>query len=250
MPLFASHDLVRLHYKTVGSGPPLVLQTGGAGDGSMWRDAGYVDSLASARQCLLFDHRGHGRSDQPTLAQAHTIQHYAADVVALLDHAGLERAAFWGYSQGGEIGLAVAALHPDRLTALIMTGVISDPDRSAKAAKDAAGVKAIRERGWDAAAFSSTPAWFQHQVRQTNPEMLALWLDAYGDWNPWTRLRQIATPILMFVGEFEDPEDWNSRAARLAPDARVVRLAGLDHLGAYIRSDLILPTAMEFLART
>ncbi len=91
------------------------------------------------------------------------------------------------------------------------------------------------------------PAWFQRQVQATNPEMLALWFEAYADWNPWDRLSQMAIPILMFVGELEDPEHWNSRAAELAPNARLVRLAGLDHLGAYIRSDLVVPVAKEFL---
>lgn len=67
---------------------------------------------------------------------------YVTDVVALLDHAGIERAAFRGYSQGAEIGLAVAALNPERLTSLITTGVISNPDRRANTAEDADAIKA------------------------------------------------------------------------------------------------------------
>jgi len=74
----------------------------------MWRDAGYVDALSSVRRCVLLDHRGHGRSEQPPLAQAHTMERYAADVVDVLDDLAIERTAFWGYSQGGEIGLALA----------------------------------------------------------------------------------------------------------------------------------------------
>ena len=253
MPLFVSSDEVELYYESIGKGPPLVLQTGGAGDGSMWRDAGYVEDLCSAFQCILFDHRGHGRSGQPALAQAHTVSRYAADVVEMLDHAGIDRSAFWGYSQGGEIGLAVAALYPDRMSALITTGVISNPDRRANAAEDAQAVSDIRERGWDgllgSGAVDSMPPWFQRQVQATNPEMVALWLEAYGNWDPWVRLPQLTTPILMFVGELEDPEDWNSRSAKLALDARVVRLAGLDHLAAFIHSDLVLPAAKEFLSR-
>jgi pimeloyl-ACP methyl ester carboxylesterase len=245
-------DGVRLFYETTGSGPPLVLQTGGAGDGSMWRDACYVDALSSAHRCVLLDHRGHGRSDQPPLVQAHTIDRYAADVIDVLDDAGIERTAFWGYSQGGEIGLALAALYPARIAALITTGVISNPNRTANAAEDAEGISAIRRGGWagflDPDALSSMPEWFRRQAEATNPEMLALWLEAYAGWNPWERLPQIAIPILMFVGELEDPEQWNSRAAELAQNARVVRLAGLDHLGAYIRADLVVPVAKEFLA--
>ena len=253
MPFFVSSDEVKLYYETIGKGPALVLQTGGAGDGSMWRDAGYVEDLSSAFQCVLFDHRGHGRSDQPSLAQAHTMPRYAADVVEMLDHARIERSAFWGYSQGGEIGLAIAALYPERITALITTGVISNPDRRANAAEDAETIGGIREHGWDGllgtGTVSSMPTWFQRQVQTTNPEMVALWLEAYGDWDPWALLPQIVTPILMFVGQLEDPEEWNSRAAKLAPNARVVRMTGLDHLEAYIRSDLVLPVAKEFLSR-
>jgi pimeloyl-ACP methyl ester carboxylesterase len=251
MPFVVASDGVRLHYEVVGSGPPLILQTGGAGDGTMWQDAGYVEALSSRRRCLLLDHRGHGRSDQPPLVASHTIECYAADVITLLDHEGIHRAAFWGYSQGAEVGLAVAALHAERLTALITTGVIGNPDRAADAANIQDAIDGMRQRGWDAIvepdALVGVPAWFQRQVQATNPQMLSLWFQAYEGWNPWALLPQIATPTLMFVGELEDPEDWNSRAARLAADARVIRLAGLDHLQAFARSDLVLEAGLEFL---
>jgi pimeloyl-ACP methyl ester carboxylesterase len=254
MPFFVTADGVRLFYETVGDGPPLVLQTGGAGNGTMWRDAGYVEALSSVRRCVLFDHRGHGRSDQPPLPESHSMQIYAGDIVALLDHAGIKRTAFWGYSQGGEIGLAFAAIYPDRLTALITTGVISNPDRRADATENRQAIEGINQRGWDAivepAELAAAPDWLQRQVQTTNPHMVRLWFEAYESWNPWTRLPEIATPILMFVGELEDPENWTSRAAQLAPNARALRLPGLDHLGAYIRSDLVLAAALEFLSTT
>jgi hypothetical protein len=53
----------------------------------------------------------------------------------------------------------------------------------------------------------------------------------------------------MFVGELEDPEHLNDRAAEQMRNARVMRLEGLDHLDAFIRSDLVLPQAMAFLAQ-
>lgn len=55
MPFFVSSDEVKLYYETIGKGPPLVLQTGGAGDGSMWRDAGYVEDLSSDRGISLLE---------------------------------------------------------------------------------------------------------------------------------------------------------------------------------------------------
>lgn len=252
MPFVSTTDGTRLHYETVGSGPTLVLQTGGAGDGTMWRDAGYVEPLSAHFRCVLLDHRGHGQSGRPAGRAAHSMQRYAADLVELLDHLGVQRAAFWGYSQGWMVGLAVAALHPERLTGLLATGAIETPDRALNAAENLEGARALRTRGWEPLTYQSEPSeipgWLQHHFDSTDPEMVALWLEGEGDWDLWSHLPSIAVPVLMFVGDLEDPEHLNDRAADLMRDARVLRLDGLDHLGAFVRSDLVIPAAIEFLA--
>ena len=93
------HDGLRLAYDVVGEGLPVILHTGAGGDSRMWRDAGYVDALDDY-MVVLFDHRGHGASDTPADARGYLPEHHAADVVALADHLGLDRFAFWGYSAG------------------------------------------------------------------------------------------------------------------------------------------------------
>ncbi len=98
MAVFEHHG-VRLFYEIVGDGEPVVLHTGAGGDRTMWRHAGYLDELRDF-QMVLFDHRGHGQSDKPRILEAHRLEVYVADVVALLDHLALPRAAFWGYSDG------------------------------------------------------------------------------------------------------------------------------------------------------
>lgn len=260
MPDLLAPDGVRLHYEVVGSGPPLILQTGGAGDGSMWRDAGYADALSAIRTCILFDHRGHGRSDQPRSAQAHAVARYVDDIVALLDHLELNSAAFWGYSQGADFGLSAAAIHPERFSAVITTGgmtlqettLASDTTMAARVLADNARVAAIlRQRGWEGFLegqdWTLSP-WFQRQVDATNPEMIALWYEAYGLWDTWALLPQISAPVLMFVGDLEDPEHGTERGAQRIRRAEVVRLPGEDHITAYERSGLVLPLAIEFLA--
>lgn len=252
MPFVSTTDGTKLHFEADGSGPPLVLQTGGAGDGSMWRDAGYVAPLSNSFRCILLDHRGHGRSDRPRTREAHSMTRYADDVVELLDHLGVERAAFWGYSQGWTVGLALAALHPERLTGLLGTGVIETPDRAQSAAENLEGARSLRAHGWQPEVYQSgpaqIPAWFQRHFDSTDPEMVALWLEGAAEWDLWSRLSSITVPVQMFVGDLEDPEHLNDRAAELMPSATVRRLEGLDHLGAFIRSDLVIPTAMEFLS--
>ena len=259
MPFLLAPDGVRLHYEVVGSGQPLILHTGGAGGGSMWRDAGYVDALSAIRTCILFDHRGHGRSDQPRSPQAHAVMHYVGDIIALLDHLDLDSAAFWGYSQGADFGLSAAAIHPERFSAVITTGGMALQERTfaedaaitASVLADNARIAAIlRERGWEGFIegrdWKLSP-WFQRQIESTNPEMLALWYDAYGLWDTWALLSQIKAPVLMFVGDLEDPEYGTERGAQRIRRAQVARLPGQDHITAYERSDLVLPLAIEFL---
>src|SRR5262245_56247974 len=126
---YVTNAAVRLYYEVEGQGPPLVLHTGGGGSGSMWRDGGYVAGL-SGFQCILFDHRGHGRSDMPGTLEDYRMEYYVSDVVALVDALGLSQCAFWGYSDGAQVGYALAAAHPERVAALVASGAIGDADRS------------------------------------------------------------------------------------------------------------------------
>jgi pimeloyl-ACP methyl ester carboxylesterase len=251
MPFATSPDGVRIHYEIEGSGSWLVLQTGGAGHGTMWRDAGYLDVLAGSYRCVLLDHRGHGLSDAPSAPDAHRIERYVTDIISVLDAVGAERAAFWGYSQGADVGLELAATRGERLAALVTTGVVDDPDPAQAHSETLEALGDIKRRGWDAIVpdyeNADIPAWFKRQIAETDPRMVALWWEANVDRTPWARFPLIDAPVFMVVGEEEDPHGWNAEAARRMPRAEVLRLAGLDHLSAYVRSDLVLPDVMRFL---
>jgi pimeloyl-ACP methyl ester carboxylesterase len=142
-------DGTRLHYQIEGDGPPLVLHLGAGCDAGLWRAAGYLEPLATSHRCILFDHRGHGLSDKPRGAEAHHINRYVADVVALLDHLSLERAAFWGYSAGISVGLKVAEENPTRIGALIGSGGLGRATPVQLSEIVARRVPELREYGWE-----------------------------------------------------------------------------------------------------
>src|ERR1700674_1094217 len=131
MPVMATaiRHGVRLHYSDLGAGPAVFFHTGGGGDGTMWKTAGYVDGLPGRRH-LLFDHRGHGRSDKPERLEAHRMVEYIADVIAVLDHAGVDRAAMVGYSDGARLLYALAAPPSEGGAANRGIGGGVDPERS------------------------------------------------------------------------------------------------------------------------
>lgn len=255
MPYVDSHG-VPIYYQVVGDGFPVVLQTGGGGDGTMWEQGGYVAGLAGFKVILL-DHRGHGRSGKPANLEAHRVERYVDDVIAVMDDLGIDRAAFWGYSAGATVGYGVAAMHPERIAALIAQGAIGEgdadtPDNRAWAQEAA---QTAREHGVGAfveGAFEEDgiPEWFMEQMRSTDGEMFALEALGASSWHgPWSILDQVQCPVLMLVGELEDPEGDNPRAASQLRNARCVTFPGLGHLEAYVRSDLALAEAIPFLKR-
>jgi len=97
-----------------------------------YRQAGYVDPLTTTRRVLTVDPLGHGQSDKPPEAEAYRAPDLAADVIAVMDAAGLERAALWGYSRGAWLACMTAIEFPHRLTALILGGqALSKPPPTA-----------------------------------------------------------------------------------------------------------------------
>jgi pimeloyl-ACP methyl ester carboxylesterase len=82
---------------------------------------GIADALAAqGHRVVLLDLLGHGRSDAPTHASEYRIDSYAEQVVALLDHLGVDRAVLGGLSLGANVSLVTAAEHPERVRGLIL----------------------------------------------------------------------------------------------------------------------------------
>ena len=119
---YATNDGIRIYYEREGSGPPLLLHHGFSLSLENWRENGYVSALKDDYELILMDARGHGQSDKPHDHTDYAFDKRVADVVAILDHAGIERAVFWGYSMGGHVGYAVVRYAPERFTAAIIGG--------------------------------------------------------------------------------------------------------------------------------
>jgi pimeloyl-ACP methyl ester carboxylesterase len=111
-----------ISYEDVGEGSPVLLVPGFMQSAADYRLDGYVDRLAATQRVLVVDPLGHGRSDKPHDPEPYRSPGVAADVIAVLDAAGLKRAALWGYSRGAWLGCMAAIEFPHRLTALILGG--------------------------------------------------------------------------------------------------------------------------------
>lgn len=256
MAFLTSPDGTRLSYTVEGDGLPLLLHMGAGCDAELWRTAGYLQPLMQHHRCILFDHRGHGRSDRPRGAYANHVDRYVADVVALLDHLGLERTAFWGYSNGISVGLKVAEENPRRIAALIGSGGVgkTTPEQIAELAP--LRIAEYREFGWeklidrfDHQEPEPVPDWMKESIRATDiQQFIDWWLALPWRWSIWDSLPRVSAPTLFLVGEREDPEDETARAAALMPKGTRFRIPGQGHINAFLKSHLVLPRVTAFLA--
>ena len=98
--------------------PPLLLSHGFGASSAMWQPN--RPALAASRQVITWDMRGHGRSDSPADPAEYTHAACVADMAALLDAAGAERAVAGGLSLGGFLSLAFCLEMPDRVAALVL----------------------------------------------------------------------------------------------------------------------------------
>lgn len=245
---------VRLHYSDAGDGPAVFFHTGGGGDGSMWEAAGYLDALPGRRH-LLFDHRGHGRSDQPHGLDAHRMDEYVQDVIAVLDSAGIDRAAMIGYSDGARLIYALAARYPQRVAAIVGIGGVAHPSDTNEWRRELAsearqiGLRAYVER-MSASETEVAPRWLIDNLVGTPTEMFALMLEGWADApTECADFPRIEAPTLIICGEPFNTDGAAELATAALSNGTAVVLPGFGHLQEFWRSDVTAPLISDFLAR-
>ena len=105
--------------------PAVILSAGLGGSGAFW--APQIAALTELFRVVLYDHRGTGKSSRD-LAAPTSVEAMAADIVEVLDAAGVDRAHLVGHAAGGNAGLALALRHPERLISLTVVNGWAGPD--------------------------------------------------------------------------------------------------------------------------
>jgi pimeloyl-ACP methyl ester carboxylesterase len=109
---------VNLHYETHGEGPALLLSHGYSATCEMWN--GQIEALSSHHKLIVWDMRGHGRSDYPEDPAEYSEEATVGDMAALLDAVGADRAIVGGLSLGGYMSLAFHRAYPERVRGLLI----------------------------------------------------------------------------------------------------------------------------------
>jgi non-heme chloroperoxidase len=110
MTTITTKDGVDIFYKDWGpkSAQPIVFHHGWPLSSDDW-DAQMLFFLAQGFRVVAHDRRGHGRSTQ--VGEGHDMDHYSADVAAVVEHLDLRNAVHVGHSTGGGEVAAYVARH-------------------------------------------------------------------------------------------------------------------------------------------
>lgn len=117
MPTANVND-INVYYESHGNGFPLVFAYGIGGNTTEWEPQ--IPSFSQHYRFIVWDPRGHGKSDCPPNADQYTQEIFAGDLRGLLDHLGIQRAYVGGLSMGAGIATRFTMLHPDRVAALLI----------------------------------------------------------------------------------------------------------------------------------
>jgi pimeloyl-ACP methyl ester carboxylesterase len=196
-------------------GVPLLLTHGFGATAGMW--APNIDALSVDRPVIVWDQRGHGSSDAPDGMDHYSEQISVADMAAILDAAGADRAVLGGMSLGGYLSLAFHLAHPQRVAALVL--VDTGPGYRNDQARDKWNAWVERraqqlERGEAATDFSAEVAQAVHEHPEGLPRA-ARGVMAQKDARVISKLDSIAVPTLVIVGardtDFLAPADYMHR---------------------------------------
>jgi class 3 adenylate cyclase len=124
---YARSGELHIAYQVVGQGPlDLVYVPGWVSHVELaWDEpehARFLRRLASFSRLITFDKRGTGLSDRIPQAKMPTLEQRMDDLRAVMDAVGSERAAIFGFSEGGNLSTLFAATYPERTVALALFG--------------------------------------------------------------------------------------------------------------------------------
>ena len=264
MPTARIND-IDLYYEIHGTGFPLVFAYGLGGSTDMW--AGQIDAFSKHYRFIVWDPRGHGKSDSPPGCEQYGMQISAEDLHGLLDHLGIEKAFVGGLSMGGGIATRFAVSYPERTAALLIIDSASASGLSMKPA-----MRKMREKTIVLAETQGMGAVADYII-EANPNLrsqaeaspdasrrlrlMFLDLNAVGyantvralihDTFSTQQLSTLSMPTLILVGENDPALEAARLTHRSIPGSRLVVLPQAGHLSNMDCPDAFNAGILEFL---
>lgn len=209
-----------IYYEKSGEGSPVILVHG---NGETHKTFGsLIPQLSKTHTVYALDSRGHGQSAPVT------VYHYedmAEDVAAFAHALDLVKPAFYGFSDGGIVGLIAASKFPTLFSSIAVSGANLKP-RGAK----------LRYRVLDRLVYMKTK----------NPQRYLMLKEPHISKSDLGRIR---IPALILAGSKDlIKKSETKRIAAAIPGSELMILPGEDHFSYVVNSPKLFPLLDKFLS--
>lgn len=227
---------------------PILLIHGFASNHAVnWVFPQWLKTLSGdARRVVLYDVRGHGRSEKLYDPSAYAADVLAADALGILDHLEIARADVMGYSMGARIAAFLCRRAPDRVRSVIFGGLgdgLVTGGTLPQGIADAMDAPALESLS------DPNQRLFRAFADATKSDRAALAACIRGNRQlmPADDVSQIACPALVAVGTHDDIAGDPDALAALMPRGTALHLEGRDHNKA-VGDRTFKETVLQFLA--
>ncbi|OTG61938.1 3-oxoadipate enol-lactonase [Acinetobacter sp. ANC 3903] len=213
MPTFTSND-AQINYQTFGdaANPALIFSNSLGTNYGMWQKQ--FNYFKQDYFVICYDTRGHGASSAPQ--GPYSLDQLGQDVINLLDHLKIEKAAFCGISMGGLTGQWLAINKPERFSHVIVCNT------AAKIGQEQAWnerATLVRQQGLQPIASTAASRWFTEPFIQSNATVVenlqndleagstegyASCCEALAKADLREQIKTISVPVLIVAGQ-QDP---------------------------------------------
>ncbi|MCC7353309.1 MAG: alpha/beta fold hydrolase [Anaerolineae bacterium] len=253
---------INLYYEDKGQRDAVLLVHGFPLNCTIWTPQ--VRALAPQYRVILPDLRGHGRSDAPP--GPYTMDLYADDLAALLDHLQVRRVVLGGLSMGGYIAFAFYRKYAGRVRALILADTRAGADTPEGRERREAGARLAEREGSAAIAAQMLPNLLSPRTRERRQALVARVQSMMARTKPVgiagaqrgmalrpdssPLLAGIDVPVLILVGEDDiitPPAEAEQMAAAI-PGARLVKVPHAGHISTLENARAVNRALLSFLA--
>ena len=265
-----SGDL-HIAYQVVGEGPlDLVYVPGWVSHVELaWEEptlARFLRRLASFSRLIMFDKRGTGLSDRVPNDKLPTLEERIDDLRAVMDAVDSERAAIFGFSEGGNLSAFFAATYPERTKALVLFGTFAKRIWSsdypwAPKPEDRERESETLEREWGELmdleyyvpskagdqAFLRRLATYFRRSASPGAAVALLRMNTQLDIRHILPTIRVPTLVIHRKGDCDANVEEGRWIAKQIPNARFVELSGEDHLPWVGHQDAVIDEVQEFL---
>lgn len=209
----------KIYYDKIGTGNPLILIHGNKETHKIFDKL--IDALKDSFTIYAVDSRGHGQSDK---VNEYHYADMADDVLRLIEEEGIEKPSFFGFSDGGIIGILCAIKASDKFNKIIIAGANIKVD----------GLKTVSLLGMKLNYFITRNKLTKMMLEE--PDI------------PISALKKITRPVLVLAGEWDLIKEEHTRMiAKNIPESQLIILKHRGHGDYIVHNSFIAETIKKFI---